>query len=196
MNVWSGRRVLQSAAIIGGLALCAPVSGQQRQPSESQIRDALEKISPSLVRIHVVTYGYEEGREVKREASGSGTIISAEGHVLTNHHVAGRTRSLTCTLADREEMAADLVGTDPLSDIAVIKLRPEKPRAFPVAHFGDAAKLEVGDPVMALGSPLALSQSVTMGIVSNTEMIMCAGNPLQESSSISSTTSRCPARTA
>jgi serine protease Do len=172
LNVWSGRRVLQSAAIIGGFAFCAPVSGQQRQPSESQIRDALEKISPSLVRIHVVTYGYEEGREVKREASGSGTIISAEGHVLTNHHVAGRTRSLTCTLADREEMAADLVGTDPLSDIAVIKLRPEKPRTFPVAHFGDATKLEVGDPVMALGSPLALSQSVTMGIVSNTEMIM------------------------
>ena len=164
--------MLQSVAIIGGLALCAPVSGQQRQPSESQIRDALARISPSLVRIHVVTYGYEEGREVKREASGSGTIISAEGHVLTNHHVAGRTRSLMCTLADREEMAADLVGTDPLSDIAVIKLRPEKPRTFPPAHFGNATTLKVGDPVMALGSPLALSQSVTMGIVSNTEMIM------------------------
>jgi serine protease Do len=164
--------VLQSAAIVGGLALCAPVSGQQRQPSEALIRDALTKISPSLVRIHVVTYGYEEGREVKREASGSGTIISAEGHVLTNHHVAGRTRSLMCTLADREEMAADLVGTDPLSDIAIIKLRPEKPRTFPVAHFGEASKLKVGDPVMALGSPLALSQSVTMGIVSNTAMIM------------------------
>jgi serine protease Do len=136
------------------------------------IRDALAKISPSLVRIHVVTYSYEEGREVKREASGSGTIISPEGHVLTNHHVAGRTRSLICTLADREEIAADLVGTDPLSDIAVIKLRPDKPRTFPVAHFGDVSKLKVGDPVMALGSPLALSQSVTMGIVSNTEMIL------------------------
>ncbi len=172
MNVPSARRVLQSAAIAGGLALCAPVSGQQRQPPDSLIRDALAKISPSLVRIHVVTYGYEEGREVKREAAGSGTIISAEGHVLTNHHVAGRTRSLMCTLADREEMAADLVGTDPLSDIAIIKLRPEKPRTFPAAHFGDASKLKVGDPVMALGSPLALSQSVTMGIVSNTEMIM------------------------
>jgi serine protease Do len=172
LNVLSARRVLQSAAIVGGLALSAPVSGQQRQPSEALIRDALARISPSLVRIHVVTYSYEEGREVKREASGSGTIISAEGHVLTNHHVAGRTRSLMCTLADREEMAADLVGTDPLSDIAVIKLRPDKPRTFPVAHFGDASKLKIGDPVMALGSPLALSQSVTMGIVSNTEMIM------------------------
>ncbi len=172
MNVLSGRRVVQSVALAGTLAFCAPVSAQPPQPAESLIRDALAKISPSLVRIHVVTYGYEEGREVKREASGSGTIISPEGHVLTNHHVAGRTRSLICTLADREEIPADLVGTDPLSDIAIIKLRPDKPRTFPVAHFGDVSKLKVGDPVMALGSPLALSQSVTMGIVSNTEMIL------------------------
>ncbi|MFL6280804.1 MAG: PDZ domain-containing protein [Vicinamibacterales bacterium] len=164
--------MLRSAAILAGLALCAPIAARQRSPSELLIGPALAKISPSLVRIHVVTYGYEEGREVKREASGSGTIISADGHVLTNHHVAGRTRSLMCTLADREEVAADLVGTDPLSDIAVIKLRPDKPRTFPAARFGDVSKLRVGDPVMALGSPLALSQSVTMGIVSNTEMIM------------------------
>lgn len=172
MSIMSGRRLLRRAAIVAGLAVCVPVSGQQRSPSDSTIRDALAKISPSLVRIHVVTYSYEEGREVKREASGSGTIISVEGHVLTNHHVAGRTRTLVCTLADREEIAADLVGTDPLSDIAIIKLRPEKPRTFPAARFGDVSKLKVGDPVMALGSPLALSQSVTMGIVSNTEMIM------------------------
>ena len=158
--------------VIACLTAAASTIGQQRAPAEASIDAALAKVSPSLVRIHVVTYGYEDGREVKREASGSGTIISPEGHVLTNHHVAGRTRSLMCTLANREEVAADLVGTDPLSDIAVIRLRPDKPRTFPAAHFGDASKLKVGDPVMALGSPLALSQSVTMGIVSNTEMIM------------------------
>ena len=133
---------------------------------------ALARVAPSLVRIHVVTFAYQEGRELKREASGSGTIITPEGHVLTNHHVAGRTRSITCTLANREEVPADLVGTDPLSDIAVLKLRPAKPRTFPAARFGDASRLKVGDRVLALGSPLALSQSVTMGIVSNTEMVM------------------------
>jgi serine protease Do len=152
--------------------VAADATAGQRPLSDPAIAAALSKISPSLVRIHVVTYDYEEGREIKREAAGSGTIISAEGHVLTNHHVAGRTRTLMCTLADREEIPADLVGTDPLSDIAVIKLRPPKPRSFPVARFGDVSRLKVGDPVMALGSPLALSQSVTMGIVSNTEMIM------------------------
>jgi serine protease Do len=166
---WLGRAVL---AVLAWLALCVSTSAGQRASSDPSITAALSKVSPSLVRIHVVTYEYEEGREIKREASGSGTIISPEGHVLTNHHVAGRTRTLMCTLADREEVPADLVGTDPLSDIAIIKLRPGKPRAFPVARFGDVSKLRVGDPVMALGSPLALSQSVTMGIVSNTEMIM------------------------
>ena len=165
------RRLYQAAIFLVALLVCGSAFGQ-RAPGESAVEAALAHVSPSLVRIHVVTYSYEEGREVKREASGSGTIISAEGHVLTNHHVAGRTRTLMCTLADREEIPADLVGTDPLSDIAVIKLRPEKPRTFPVAHFGDASKLKVGDPVMALGSPLALSQSVTLGIVSNTEMVM------------------------
>ena len=72
----------------------------------------------------------------------------------------------------REEIPAELVGTDPLSDIAVLKLKPSKPRTFPAARFGDASKLKVGDRVLALGSPLALSQSVTMGIVSNLEMVM------------------------
>ncbi len=166
---WPGRAAL---AAVASVLVTASATGGQRPVSDPAIATALSKISPSLVRIHVVTYEYEEGREIKREAAGSGTIISPEGHVLTNHHVAGRTRTLMCTLSNREELPADLVGTDPLSDIAIIKLRPAKPRTFPVARFGDVSKLRVGDPVMALGSPLALSQSVTMGIVSNTEMIM------------------------
>jgi serine protease Do len=136
------------------------------------VEAALAKVAPSLVRIHVVSIEYQDGRELKREAAGSGTIITPQGHIVTNHHVAGRTRAIMCTLASREEMAAELVGTDPLSDIAVLRLRPDKPRTFPAAGFGDASKLKVGDRVLALGSPLALSQSVTMGIVSNTEMIM------------------------
>ncbi len=145
----------------------APATGQT-----AAVDAALAKVSPSLVRIHVVTIEYQDGREIKREASGSGTIITPEGHVLTNHHVAGRTRAIMCTLASREELPADLVGTDPLSDIAILKLRPPRPRVFPAAKFGDVSRLKVGDRVLALGSPLALSQSVTMGIVSNTEMVM------------------------
>jgi len=142
------------------------------QSDAAAVHAALAKVAPSLVRIHVVSIEHEDGRELKREAAGSGTIITPEGHIVTNHHVAGKTKAIVCTLASREEIPAELIGTDPLSDIAVIKLKPAKPRQFPVATFGTATTLQVGDRVLALGSPLALSQSVTMGIVSNTEMIM------------------------
>src|SRR5262245_2299393 len=164
------------------LTLLAPAAaGAQKQttatgpaaPSDAAaVHAALAKVAPSLVRIHVVSIEHEDGRELKREAAGSGTIITPEGHIVTNHHVAGKTKAIVCTLASREEIPAELVGTDPLSDIAVIKLKPPKPRQFPVASFGTATTLQVGDRVLAMGSPLALSQSVTMGIVSNTEMIM------------------------
>jgi len=150
----------------------APAAAPQPAPPAGAIDDALSKVAPSLVRIHVVSVDHQDGREIKREAAGSGTIISADGHVLTNHHVAGRTRAIYCTLASREEIPAELVGTDPLSDIAILKLKPPVPRTFPAAHFGDVSRLKVGERVLALGSPLALSQSVTMGIVSNTEMIL------------------------
>jgi serine protease Do len=160
------------------LALLSAAPAAAQNPASSAPADsaavhaALSKVAPSLVRIHVVSIDHEDGRELKREAAGSGTIITPEGHVVTNHHVAGKTKAIVCTLASREEIPAELVGTDPLSDIAVLKLKPPKPRQFPTASFGSAASLQVGDRVLAMGSPLALSQSVTMGIVSNTEMIM------------------------
>jgi serine protease Do len=160
-----------AAAPPGARAQQHPIPGAVPNQSAA-VHAALEKVAPSLVRIHVVTLDHQDGRELKREASGSGTIITPDGHVVTNHHVAGRTRAIVCTLASREEVPAELVGTDPLSDIAVLKLQPPAPRTFPTATFGDASALRVGDRVLALGSPLALSQSVTMGIVSNTEMIM------------------------
>jgi serine protease Do len=157
------------------LLLFSPELAAQEPSTSTQtaaVDRALARVAPSLVRIHVVAIDHQEGRELKRESAGSGTIITPDGHVLTNHHVAGKTRAIFCTLASREEIPADLVGTDPLSDIAILKLRPSKPRKFPAATFGDPSRLKVGDRVLALGSPLALSQSVTMGIVSNTEMIM------------------------
>src|SRR5207247_10610812 len=86
-----------------------------------------------------------------------------------NHHVAGHGARMFCTLWNREEIEADLVGTDPLTDISVLKLKPAKPRKFATVGFGDSSKMRVGDPVLAMGSPMALAQSVPLGIVSNTE---------------------------
>jgi serine protease Do len=143
------------------------------QPAgRADIDRALAAVYPSLVRISVVTTAYSGGRELRSEASGSGTIVSADGYVVTNHHVAGHARRIVCTLSTQEEVPADLVGTDPLSDITVVKLRPAAPRRFPFAAFAVPAGVTRGDAVLALGSPLALSQSVTLGIVSNAEMVM------------------------
>jgi len=138
----------------------------------SAIDDVVRQVGPALVQIHVVNANYRRGREIKNEAAGSGVIITKEGHVLSNHHVAGNATRIVCTLMSREEIEAELVGTDPLSDIAVLQLLPDTAREFPVAEFGNSDDVAVGDRVLALGSPMALSQSVTLGIVSNTRMVM------------------------
>src|SRR6266851_684670 len=150
-------------------------AAQSSEPSASLhplADEAIRKMKPALVRIHVVSTEYSEGREIKRQSVGSGAIISEDGFLITNHHVAGHGTRMFCTLWDREEVEAELVGTDPLADIAILKLKPDKPRRFTAAKFGDSSKMRVGDYVLAMGSPMALSQSVTLGIISNTEMIM------------------------
>jgi serine protease Do len=141
-------------------------------PSRVQIDFAIGKFKTALVRIRVVSSEFGEGREIKEQAVGSGAIISKDGYLITNHHVAGHATRMFCTLWNREEMEAELIGTDPMTDISILKLKPEQPREFEPVSFGDSSKLRVGDPVLAMGCPMALSQSVTLGIVSNTEMIM------------------------
>src|SRR3984957_16685655 len=141
-------------------------------PSRVQIDFAIGKFKTALVRIRVVSSEFGEGREIKEQAVGSGAIISKDGYLITNHHVAGHATRMFCTLWNREEMEAELIGTDPMTDISILRLKQEQPREFEPVSFGDFSKLRVGDPVLAMGCPMALSQSVTLGIVSNTEMIM------------------------
>ncbi|MES2923194.1 MAG: PDZ domain-containing protein [Verrucomicrobiota bacterium] len=161
------------------VTLAIPLSPQIFAKADPQIEAAVQAVYPALVRIHVVAEEGGAGRMQKGRASGSGTIISPDGYILTNHHVAGRATRITVRLADRQELKATLVGTDALADLAVLKIdrkdlrTPEAP--LPVAKFGDSSALEVGDTVLAMGSPAGLSQSVTQGIVANTEMIAPGG---------------------
>ncbi|MDD5772553.1 MAG: PDZ domain-containing protein [bacterium] len=150
----------------------APDSREISGSLHEKITEAIAKVKPALVRIHVVFVEYDDGREEKHEASGSGVIISKNGFAVTNHHVAGKAKRIVCTMSNREEVEAELIGTDALTDISVIKLKSEKMKEFPTASFGDSLKVKVGDNCLAMGSPLALSQSVTLGIISNTEMVM------------------------
>jgi serine protease Do len=152
--------------------LARAVSPVCAEPDPRRVQAAISRVLPALIRIRAVTSEFRDGREVKTESAGSGVIIREDGYAVTNHHVAGDARVIFVTLADKTELDAELVGTDPLADIAVIRLKGRPGQTFPVAVFGDSSKVRVGDEVLAMGSPVALSQSVTSGIVSNTEMIL------------------------
>ena len=180
------------AAVLGLVTLAPDMALAQQTPelppdevekAEALRRDmrhmmslARDQVFPALVNIEVITVRYWGGKERKGQAVGSGTIISPEGHVLTNFHVAENGKKFKCTLADKQEISAELVGDDPLTDLAVLKLNlaelKDQRMPLPHARFGDSDELEIGDTVMAMGSPWALSRSVTRGSVSNTERIL------------------------
>lgn len=94
---------------------------------------------------------------------GSGVIVSAEGYLLTNNHVIDGADDIEVTLTDGRQARARLVGTDPETDVAVLKIELDR---LPAISFGDAEKLQVGDVVLAIGNPFDVGQTVTSGIVS------------------------------
>src|SRR3712207_4986837 len=98
-----------------------------------------------------------------RSGAGSAIVVSTDGLLLTNAHVVGRARSGLALFSDGSESPVDVVGADPLSDLAVVRARDTTPAP---AELGDAADLRVGQLVVAVGSPLGLSGSVTAGVVS------------------------------
>ncbi|MEX1183049.1 MAG: trypsin-like peptidase domain-containing protein [Gemmatimonadota bacterium] len=112
-----------------------------------------------------------------RQGSGSGFIIDAQGHILTNAHVVADASRLTVRTIDGREYSATVVGSDPSSDIAVIRIEPRPGEKLPVAPLGDSQPLRVGDWVLALGNPLGLDFSVTAGIVSAKGRQMVGGSP-------------------
>jgi len=105
-------------------------------------------------------------RKFKQEIKGlgSGMIIDAQGHILTNYHVAGGATKLEVTLADGSKYPATLVGGDPKTDLAVIRIQSKE--KLPYVTFGDSDKVEVGEWVVAIGAPRALEKTVTQGIIS------------------------------
>jgi len=100
----------------------------------------------------------------KRQGSGSGFIIRKDGVILTNNHVVENAKEIMVTLTDKREYNAKVLGRDPKTDLAVIKIEPKGD--LPIAQLGDSDELRVGDWVMAIGNPFGLSNTVTAGIVS------------------------------
>ena len=103
-------------------------------------------------------------REMKRTSLGSGVIVTADGYILTNNHVVEDADEINVTLYTFEEYEAKIVGRDPRSDLALIKIEPEIDLQY--VTFGDSEKLRVGEWVLAIGNPFGLQQTVTSGIIS------------------------------
>jgi len=120
---------------------------------------------PLLRRFFGEQFGGSQPRDRKAQGLGSGVIVSPDGYVLTaNHVVEGADRVKVALSEGQREFEAKVVGTDPPTDIAVLRIDASKP--LPAATLGDSDKLEVGDMVLALGNPFAVGQTVTLGIVS------------------------------
>jgi serine protease DegQ len=104
-----------------------------------------------------------EGRRQAQVGLGSGVIVSEDGYLLTNNHVIEGADDIEVQLPDRRQVRAKVVGTDPETDVAVLKIKLDK---LPVITFGSADTLQVGDVVLAIGNPFGVGQTVTSGIVS------------------------------
>ncbi|MBK7106611.1 MAG: Do family serine endopeptidase [Ignavibacteriae bacterium] len=146
--------------------------------------EVAEKVTPSIVSINVVSTVKEDphkdlfnfpfnfpefkdkNQDFKREGGGSGVIISKDGYILTNNHVVENASQIKIHLFDKRELDAKIIGKDPLTDLAVVKVDAEN---LPAAYMGDSDQLKVGSWVMAIGNPLSyLTSTVTAGIVSAT----------------------------
>lgn len=157
----------------------SPVNNITLGDFNSAFIEVAEKVTPSIVSITVVSkakedphkgfdfempFNFREKMPQERQGGGSGVIISEDGYILTNNHVVDNAISVKISLFDKRELDAVVVGTDPLTDLAVVKVDAND---LPAAFLGDSEKLKVGSWVMAIGNPLAyLTSTVTAGIVS------------------------------
>jgi len=145
--------------------------------TESAVIRAKNKVAPALVHIRPVKEVFTGGRRTEVLVVGSGFIISRDGYVVTNEHVAGESAFVRCVLENKEEVEAAVVGVDPYTDIAVLKLA-EDHGPYPYAKLGTSRDLEAGQTVIAMGSPHGLARSVSLGIVSVTDRYLPEGGPL------------------
>jgi serine protease Do len=153
-------------------------------PAVASFADIAERLNPAVVSIDATVRGSgrsrrrfgpqppeaselferQSDRDTPRRGAGTGFIVAADGHILTNHHVIEGADRITVRLTDGRTLRAVSIGSDPDTDIALIKVEASKP--LPHAVLGDSSTLRVGEWVLAIGNPLAYEHTVTVGVVS------------------------------
>jgi serine protease Do len=136
---------------------------------QAVITELAETAKPSVVSLFP-TNPVGKGRDVAPErvpnapGSGAGVIITPAGHIITNNHVVGDSAEIEVRLSDRSKLIAQVIGKDPDTDLAVLKVTADRP--LPYANFGDSSTVRVGQWVLAVGNPFGLERTVTLGVVS------------------------------
>jgi S1-C subfamily serine protease len=156
-----------SSGVVTPAPLAQPASDsgdQNTSVHEIYERDAqgVAFISAQVVQSSESVFGLPQQQQ--STATGSGFLIDDEGHILTNAHVVEGAKSVTVQLGDRDPQDAEIVGTDPSTDIALLKV--DDTEGVNPLPLGDSTKVQVGDPVVAIGNPFGLDRTVTTGIVS------------------------------
>jgi len=133
---------------------------------EAQIESVYDRYAPAVVNITSRTYAYDYFmRPVPQEGTGSGFIYDDRGHIVTNYHVVAGADTVSVALADGDVYEAEVVGTDPSTDLAVLRIdAPNLPAPIPL---GDSNRLRVGQFVVAIGNPFGLERTLTMGVISS-----------------------------
>ena len=153
------------SAIAAAAAAGCVFKGAVRSDFRDVITSAKESVFPSLVYVRVVSDDAYDGKIEKVQSSGSGVIVTADGELLTNHHVIDKASRIRCQLADGRMYDAKVVGKDKDLDVALLKLEAAAGEMFKAAKLS-TRRLSVGEVVLAMGAPWGLARSVSMGIVS------------------------------
>ena len=173
-NVWQARNNVSTA-----LAESAPLTGISEPSMVSDEQNSIEvykTLAPGVAFITSTSYqqdfwgGVQEGK-----GSGSGSVIDNQGHILTNYHVIEDAQKLTVSLGGDKVYPATVVGGDPDTDLAVIKIEPPR-EGLTVVPLGDSDKLIVGQKVLAIGNPFGLDRTLTTGVISGLQRPIRARN--------------------
>jgi len=145
------------------------VAGQGLALTEDELNniDVYERVSPGVVNITGTVVDFDFFMNpIPTQGAGSGSVLDRDGHILTNNHVVEQSEYLEVTLADGSRWEATVVGADPDSDLAVIKVNAPPDRLTPVL-LGDSSGLRVGQKVLAIGNPFGLARTLTVGTISS-----------------------------
>lgn len=158
--------------LLGIETLATPIAHAQDSLTEMEqaIAKATDMVYPALVHLMPVSEDFSSGRKRQVTSGGSGVIFTSDGLVITNYHVISNAKLVFCTLSDRTQYRASIVGGDPETDVAVVRIETtDAKKTFPFASLGDSDTLRLGQYVLAMGSPFGFKRSVSLGIVSSVD---------------------------